>query len=288
MSIALKIDSLIKSYGNNKVIKDISFYVNHGEIFGLLGTNGAGKTTTLECIEGIRSYDSGNIMLDGKIGVQLQSSSLPQTIKVIEAINLFCKWNKAFMDNRLIDILGLNELKNKQYKDMSTGQKRRLHLTLALIGNPDIIFLDEPTAGLDVEGRVSLHDEIRKLKKQGKTIIIASHDMAEVESLCDRIAILKNGNIAFYGTASELTQQMGIESLIYIKASRILKMKESKNYKYEGEKQGYSIFHTKSIADALIELLFVAKSQQISVHDIKIERATLEQGFMDIAKEDGE
>ncbi len=285
MSVAIKVESLIKSYDNNTVINGISFDVKHGEIFGLLGTNGAGKTTTLECIEGIRKYDSGSISVNGKSGVQLQSSSLPANIKAIEAINLFCKWNKVSVNLGSIETFGLNEIKNKQYKEMSTGQKRRLHLALALIGNPDIIFLDEPTAGLDVEGRVSLHDEIRKLKLQGKTIILASHDMAEVESLCDRIAILKHGKLAFLGMSNDLTHEVGEQSTIYIKTSRPLHMPKLIESHYEGEEKGYSSFSSINISDALLELLTIAKQQKINVLDIKIERATLEQKFMDIAKE---
>lgn len=277
MSIALQIDNLIKSYGTNTVIDDISFAVNRGEIFALLGTNGAGKTTTLECIEGLREYDSGTIAVNGNIGVQLQSSSLPANIKAIEAYQFFCKWKKTIPSLELFHAFELEPLKNKQYKEMSTGQKRRLHLALALIGNPDIILLDEPTAGLDVEGRVSLHTQIRQLKAQGKTIIMASHDMAEVESLCDRIAILKEGKIAFTGTVVELTRKMTGECKIHIKTERPLL-----NADYE---QGYGVFTTTDIGDTLFELLEICKQTDNTVLDVKIERATLEEKFMDIARE---
>lgn len=277
MSVALQVDNLIKSYGSNTVIKGISFAVNPGEIFGLLGTNGAGKTTTLECIEGIRKYDSGNILVNGNVGVQLQSSSLPANIKAIEAYQLFCKWNKVEVNFNLFNAFELQQLKNKQYKEMSTGQKRRLHLALALIGNPDIIFLDEPTAGLDVEGRVSLHSYIRKLKEQGKTIIMASHDMSEVESLCDRIAILKDGKIAFTGTTAELTVEMTDRCRIHIKTEKPLQ-----NADYE---QGYWVFTSTNIGDTLHELMEICKQTRNTVLDVKIQRATLEQKFMDIAKE---
>lgn len=277
MSLAILVESLIKSYGTNIVIKDISFTVNHGEIFALLGTNGAGKTTTLECIEGIRKYDSGSIKVDGTVGVQLQSSSLPANIKAIEAYQLFCKWNKVKVNTESFDAFGLNKLKNKQYEEMSTGQKRRLHLAIALINNPDIVFLDEPTAGLDVEGRVSLHEHIRKLKEQGKTIIMASHDMAEVESLCDRIAILKEGKIAFIGTINELTNEIGRQYRIYIKTEKPLKADD-----YEQE---YSVFLSEDIGDTLLELLEICRQTENTVLDIRIERATLEQRFMDIARE---
>ena len=151
------------------------------------------------------------------MGIQLQSSSLPAHIKPMEAIRLFSKWNKAKIDFTMLNALGIKEIEKKQYIQLSTGQKRRLHLALALIGNPDIIFLDEPTAVLDALGRVSLHEQIRKLKSQGKTIVLASHDMAEVENLCDRIAILNHGNIAFCGTATELTDTIGEKYFIHIK-----------------------------------------------------------------------
>lgn len=190
MSYAIEIHDLKISYGDHVVLKGLNFNVLEGEIFALLGINGAGKTTTLECLESLRRYDSGSIKVNGTMGIQLQCASLPANIKPMEAIKLFSKWNKATINYEMLNALGIGDLEKKKYEDMSMGQKRRLHLALALISNPDIVFLDEPTAGLDVEGRISLHEQIRKLKNQGKTIILASHDMAEVESLCDRIAIL--------------------------------------------------------------------------------------------------
>jgi ABC-2 type transport system ATP-binding protein len=277
MSVAIQIEDLIKGYGTNIVIKGISFSVNQGEIFALLGSNGAGKTTTLECIEGIRKYNSGNIVVKGNVGVQLQSSSLPASIKAIEVYQLFSKWKRAQVNLELFNSFGIEQIKNKLYKELSTGQKRRLHLALALIGNPDIIFLDEPTSGLDVEGRVSLHTQIRKLKEQGKTIVMASHDMAEVESLCDRIAILRDGKIAFEGTSRELTGEIGKECRIHIKTERPIKTLD-----YE---QGYGVLNSANVGDTLLELLGMCKQAQNRVLDIKIERATLEQRFMDIAGE---
>ncbi|HZK23779.1 MAG TPA: ABC transporter ATP-binding protein [Oscillospiraceae bacterium] len=285
MKDVITVDQLSKSYGNLNVIDKISFSVSEGEIFALLGANGAGKTTTLECIEGIRSYDAGSITIDGTIGVQLQSSSLPANITVLEAYKLFCKWNHVREDPELLDTFGLALLKNKQYEAMSTGQKRRLHLVLALINNPAIIFLDEPTAGLDVEGRVALHTEIRKLKEQGKTIIMASHDMAEVESLCDRIAILKGGDIVFIGSSTELTSRYVGESKIFIKTQLPITRDDFKHSTYLATHEGYASVRTVSIGNALLELLNEAKENGNEVLDIKIERASLEQRFVEIATE---
>ena len=209
MKYAIEVRELNKNYGCHGVLKGLNFQIVKGEIFALLGVNGAGKTTTLESIEGLRKYDGGSIVINGKMGIQLQSSSLPAHIKPMEAIKLFEKWNQTKIDDDMLKALEIKEIEKLQYLQLSTGQKRRLHLALALIGNPNIIFLDEPTAGLDVEARLSLHEHIRNLKSQGKTIILASHDMAEVETLCDRIAILNSGKIVFCGTPSELTDKVG-------------------------------------------------------------------------------
>ncbi|WP_313132196.1 ABC transporter ATP-binding protein [Anaerocolumna sp.] len=271
MSYAIQVDRLKKSYGNHTVLKNLNFNVIKGEIFALLGVNGAGKTTALECIESLRRYDSGSIVVNGRMGIQLQSASLPGHIKPMEAVSLFAQWNKTKIDNSMLAALGISELSKKLYTDMSTGQKRRLHLALALISDPDIVFLDEPTAGLDVEGRISLHDQIRKLKGQGKTIILASHDMAEVESLCDRIAILNDGNIAFIGTASELTSKLGKRYTLHIKTQ-----------------QGDENFESDNIGDTMLTLLEDFKRRGIDVLDIKIDRGTLEQHFIEIARGDGE
>lgn len=284
MKNKIKVSNLQKQYGENVVLKGISFEVYEGEIFALLGTNGAGKTTTLECMEGLRKYNGGEIYINGKIGVQLQSSSLPEDIKGHEALKLFAKWNNTSIDMSFIERLGITGILKKQYKEMSTGQKRRLHLALAMIGDPDVIFLDEPTAGLDIEGRVSLHEEIRRLKKAGKTIIMASHDMAEVETLCDRLAILKDGEIVFLGTANELTARMKVIYKIKLKLSAPLNLNELSLCSYKGEVQGYHIFDSNKIDDGLLELLTLSKKQNITVYDLKIEHATLEKSFMDIAK----
>lgn len=266
MTNAIQISGLKKSYGNHIVLKGLNFNVIKGEIFALLGVNGAGKTTALECIEGLRKYDSGNVTINGKMGIQLQSSSLPAHIKPIEAVRLFAKWNKTQIDYSMLEALGINELK-KQYAELSTGQKRRLHLALSLINNPDIVFLDEPTAGLDVEGRISLHDQIRKLKAHGKTIILASHDMAEVEALCDRIAILNDGNIVFCGTASALTDRIGKRYAIHIKTEH-----------------GNEFFETDKIVDMLLTKLEDLKQKNVEVLDIKVNRGALEQHFIEIAR----
>ncbi|RGM74069.1 ABC transporter ATP-binding protein [Streptococcus ilei] len=267
MKDAIEISGLKKSYGSNLVLKGLDFQIKQGEIFALLGVNGAGKTTTLECIEGLRKYDEGTIVLNGKTGIQLQSSSLPAHIKPMESIKLFAKWNHTNIDAAMLKALGIKEIEQSQYLQLSTGQKRRLHLALALINNPDILFLDEPTAGLDVEGRLALHEQIRKLKSQGKTIVLASHDMAEVETLCDRIAILNHGKITFCGTPSELTEKLGRKYFIHLKTQK-----------------GEETYETDTIEDTLISLLEKCKQKNIQILDIKVDRGTLEQHFIQMAR----
>lgn len=286
MSKIISVQNLQKHYKQNKVLKDISFSVEKGEIFSLLGINGAGKTTALECMEGIRSYNGGNIELFGSVGVQLQSSSLPENIQAMEAIKLFAKWNNCCVDMDYLKRLGVEQIKKKRYIQMSTGQKRRLHLALAMITNPDIIFLDEPTAGLDVEGQVALHEEIRRIKAQGKTIIMASHDMSEIEELSDKIAILRNGTIAFYGTAKELTQHMQGIQKIRVKFNVPFNQPNFINCVFKEMDHDYFVFETNELTKCLQELSSIAIKLENNIVDIQIDRLSLEQCFIDISKEE--
>ncbi|MGI6172430.1 MAG: ABC transporter ATP-binding protein [Christensenellales bacterium] len=267
MNEAIKVSGLRKSYGSHVVLNGLDFSVRRGEIFALLGANGAGKTTCLECIEGLRTYDGGTIAVNGRMGIQLQSASLPQHIKAPEAVRLFAKWNGTPPDKAMLEALGISEFAKKQYYQLSTGQKRRLHLALALTRDPDILFLDEPTAGLDVEGRLSLHEQIRHFKASGKTIVLASHDMAEVETLCDRIAILTGGKIAFLGTVDQLNETVGKHYTIAIQTEN-----------------GTEEYASDNIGETLLSLLMRYKENGETISDIQIRRGSLEQHFMKIAK----
>jgi len=203
----IEISGLNKSYGDKQVLFDITLDVMEGECFGIIGKNGAGKTTLLECIEAVRSWQGGSIKIDGisgkdsyknmrkKFGVQLQSSSLPDEILVKESVHLFAAEHKVPVNSEIYRQFGLENKMDKKYKELSTGQKRRLHLLLALLHNPEIVILDEPSAGLDMEGKAQLYEQVINLKKDGKTVLITSHDMSEIENLCDRVAIIVNGKI---------------------------------------------------------------------------------------------
>lgn len=236
-----------------------------------MGMNGSGKTTTLECMEGFRKYDSGTVNLYGKMGIQLQLSSLPAYIKVNEAICLFAKWKRSNIDTTLLCTLGINKIGEKLYDELSAGQKRRVHLAIALMGNPDILFLDEPTADLDIKGKQSLHQIIHDLKKRGITILLSSHDMAEVENLCDRIGILHEGTLRFLGTAEELS-------------SKINRPHKIKLLSELGEKE----YSSTNLADTLLEILDTYKQKNIPIFDIQISRGTLEQNIFDLFKKEAD
>ena len=267
MGGAIEVRGLEKRYGDHLVLRGLDFSVGQGEVFALLGSNGAGKTTALECIEGFRNYDGGAVTIRGRMGIQFQSAALPEHIKAREAVRLFAKWNRAPADPATLDALGIPAFADAQYRQLSTGQKRRLHLALALIREPDILFLDEPSAGLDVEGRLALHGLIRRWKEAGKTIVLASHDMAEVEALCDRLAILSGGRIAFIGTVAQLNRAVGTRYRITIRTA-----------------SGTETHAAEDIGETLLSLLAGYKEKGERVLDVQVDRGSLEQHVMQISK----
>lgn len=298
MTKAIEIRDLCKSYGKKQVLHGISISVEAGETFALLGVNGAGKTTTLECVEGLRKPDSGSITVcrfdvssdlaavQKVLGVQLQSTSLPDTITVKEAMRLFCVWHHTAYRGDLLERFDMaGEYLNKTYAALSTGRKRRLHLALALCHNPKVVILDEPTAGLDVEGRYALHSELRNLKKQGVTILIATHDMAEAETLSDRIAILHDGKIAKMGRPMELTAEASVQSRVIVKTrSGCLASQLPQEFTQPDVlEEGYLSFACKDAEEFLLSLLSYVKDKGDKVMDLRVERASIEDIFISVA-----
>ena len=280
MMYAIRVENLYKSYNEHQVLKGISFNINKGEIFALLGMNGAGKTTILECIEGLLKIDKGKIVIHGTCGVQLQNSSLPKTMKVMEALQYFAKWANTKIDKTLLEHFGIHLFQNKQYQQLSTGQKRKLHLAISLLNNPDILILDEPTSGLDVEGRILMHQEIIKLKALNKTIILATHDLQEVKELCDRVAIIKDGEISFLDTCDKLTTiHHQYQLSIQFSVPPILE-----NIQYQDQQNAY-VFTTSNIEDTLQIILEQVYAQNISITNIQLE-SDIQKRFLDFAKGD--
>jgi ABC-2 type transport system ATP-binding protein len=266
---AVSIKGLVKRYGDFTAVSQISLDVRKGEVFGLLGPNGAGKTTTLECLEGMRKIDGGTLLVAGchpqadgrslykKLGVQLQSSSLPENIRTDEALQLVCAFAGVPVRRDLVEKFEMENLLKKEYRQLSTGQKRRLHLVLSLISNPEVLILDEPTAGLDVQSRAQLHDEIRKIRSQGVTVLLATHDMAEAESLCDRIAIMISGRIAICGTPEQVTAAGNKETHIRLRTSmnRLVPGEDINGAVFVREKEGYLEWKCRDVAASVFRSL---------------------------------
>ncbi len=215
---AIEVAGLGKHYGRINAVDDLSLTVEPGEVFGLLGPNGAGKTTTVEILEGYRRPDSGDVRVLGldpwrdgtrlrpKIGVMLQDGGLYPGIRPLEALELFASYYDDPDDpQRLLDVVGLREAEHTLVRRMSGGQYQRLSLGLALIGRPSLVFLDEPTAGLDPRARATTWDLVRGLRDRGATVVLTTHAMDEAESLCKRVAIVDHGHMVGFGTPTELT-----------------------------------------------------------------------------------
>ncbi|GAA2728305.1 ABC transporter ATP-binding protein [Actinocorallia aurantiaca] len=213
----IEVSGLTKGYSGRTVLDGVSFSVEEGEIFGILGPNGAGKTTAVECMEGLRKPDGGTIRVLGldpagqsrelheRIGVQLQHTHLPENIKVWEALDLYASFYAEPKDWRgLLDDWGLAELRNARFGKLSGGQKQRLFIALALVGGPEVAFLDELTTGLDPQARRATWELIKKVRASGVTVILVSHFMDEVEELCDRVAVVDRGGVVALDTPAGL------------------------------------------------------------------------------------
>ena len=216
----ITVEALRKAYGRTVAVADVSFTVRRGEIFGLIGPNGAGKTTTLECVEGLRAPDAGRIAVLGldpirdrralqlRIGVQLQEAQLQKRIKVWEAVAF---WQSLYPDpadgDALLRHLGLDEKRNAWFMTLSGGQKQRLFIALALVNDPEVVFLDELTTGLDPQARRAIWDLVRAIRERGKTVVLTTHLMEEAERLCDRVAILDRARIVDIDTPAALVER---------------------------------------------------------------------------------
>src|SRR5215475_2198813 len=217
----IQVSGIRKTYGTTVAVDEVSFEVNEGEIFGLIGPNGAGKTTTMECIEGLRTPDRGTISVLGldpfrqiyklqeRIGVQLQQAQLQKRIKVWEAVYLWASLygKKAIDGKHLLEQLGLSDKRNAWFMTLSGGQKQRLFIALALINDPEVVFLDELTTGLDPQSRRAIWDLVRGIRDRGKTVFLTTHLMEEAERLCDRVAIIEYGKIIDIGSPDELVRR---------------------------------------------------------------------------------
>lgn len=291
----IEVKDFRKTYGSFVAVDTISFEVGHGEIFGLLGPNGAGKTSTLECLEGLRTPNGGTLRVAGidpvsqsrklrnLIGVQLQSSGLPESITPDEAMKFFCAYHDVAPRFDLLDRLGLAGKRHSQFYELSTGQQRRLSLALAIAHNPQVLFLDEPTAGLDVATRVELHGMMRELQAAGTTLILATHDMAEAEQMADRVAILLQGKIAKVGTPLEITATgAGLTKIAVRTQGGSLSGITFPAVSQHLTKDDYDIYFTSEIGPTLSGIITHIEAQGDTLFDLRVERPSLEDRFLEI------
>jgi len=297
MDPIVKVDGLRKTYKTTLAVDEVSFEMQEGEIFGMVGPNGAGKTTTIECLEGLRKPDRGTISVLGvdpqrdshylhlHTGMQLQQSNLPERIKVWEALDLYSSFYPHALDwQELLEQLGLEEKRNTPFAKLSGGQKQRLFIALALLPDPQLIFLDELTTGLDPQARHAIWDLVQEVRIKGKTILLTTHYMEEAERLCDRVAILDHGRIVAMDTPEKLIQSLGGEERIVFTVEGVLPVEVKKAMGEFGrlELQGdrVAIYGDASQASLASDTVSLLAKMGIQFRDLRTEQPTLEDVFL--------
>jgi ABC-2 type transport system ATP-binding protein len=296
--IAVRVGQVFKHYGAVKAVDGISFEVARGEVFGLLGPNGAGKTTTVEMLEGLRSPDSGLLEVLGidvarnpddlkqRVGVTLQTAELYPKLTVVEVLDLFRSFYKRSLPTEeLIDFLDLGERRHAQTRQLSGGQRQRLAVALALVNDPEVIFLDEPTTGLDPAARRALWDLVQKLQGQGKTILLTTHYMEEAEVLCDRLAILDHGRILALGSVNELVNKrfkdrsVRFDQIEALADERLTDLPGVESIKHD---DGATLLYTRDVPGTIGGLLDLTEELGVEPGNLGIRRPTLEDLFLDL------
>jgi ABC-2 type transport system ATP-binding protein len=296
----IQVTGLTKTYGDFLAVKGIDFEVHAGEVFGLLGPNGAGKTTTVEILEGLRPRSGGDVSVLGfdpgaqsrqlkdRIGVCLQSTNLPEKIKVREAINLFREFYTQTVDgDGLLKRLSLWEKRDALYGTLSGGQKQRLALALALLNDPQLLFLDEPSAGLDPQARLEIHELVSDLRREQRSILITTHYIEEAEKLCDRVAIVDEGRIIAIGAPHEIQARTLGHSVIEIRCEQPLPDGGPLGWRDAGEpvfsedRRRLSV-QTSHPARTLIDLVKWIDGNGFDLADIQLKRPTLEDAFVEL------
>ncbi len=296
-SIMIEAQNLVKRYGETTAVDGVSLQVHAGEILGLLGPNGAGKTTAIEMMEGLRAPDSGTCRICGfdslrqtgqvreRIGIALQSARLPEVTRVLEVLQLYASFYPDPMPvGDLLRQFNLEEKARTYCLDLSGGQRQRLAIALALVGRPEVVFLDEPTTGLDPQARHALWDVILGLKEEGRSIIMSTHYMEEAEKLCDRVAVMDHGKVLAEGTPRELIRQHGPEAALELdlngapadlaELSRIAGVTGVKS------EDGLVLLHTANSPATLMGVAAYAQERNLPLSDLKTRQATMEDVFM--------
>ena len=294
----IRVDDLRKAYGETRAVDGVSFAVRAGTVFGLLGPNGAGKTTTVEVLEGLRTPDSGEVRILGvdvvahpdelkpRIGVSLQTAALYPRLTVVEVLDLFRGfYRRGRPTDELVELMDLGEKRTTRTKDLSGGQRQRLSVGLALVNDPELVFLDEPTTGMDPAGRRALWDIVLGLKAEGRSILLTTHYMEEAEILCDRIAIMDHGHILEEGTVEELVSRRFKERAVRFDAiegmsdERLAGMPGVSTIKHE---DGDVLLFTRDVPATIGAVLDAAEQLGVEPANLGVRRATLEDVFLDL------
>ncbi|MDE2817740.1 MAG: ABC transporter ATP-binding protein [Chloroflexota bacterium] len=295
---AIVVENLQKSYGDLRAVDGLSFTVEEGEVFGLLGPNGAGKTTTVEILIGLRERDSGRVEVTGfdpaqegdavkaQIGVQLQQTELFPLLSVEEILHLFASF---YHDSKpvaeLLELVGLQERRKAKYRHLSGGQKQRLSLALTLINDPELVFLDEPTTGLDPQARRALWNIVEQMRAQGKTVLLTTHYMEEAEVLCRRVAVIDHGKILALGAPRDLVDQYVPERAIELPLadhSAERRLESLPAVTHVDITEGFAAIHTTDLRESLTAILEKSEDFALSLDDLRIQRGTLEDVFLQL------
>jgi len=294
----IRVTDLKKRYGDVKAVDGVTFEVARGEVFGMLGPNGAGKTTTIEVLEGLRPPDSGSVEVLGldvcrhpqsikqRIGVQLQSVSLYPRLTVTELLDLFGSFFAHHVPTKqLIDAVDLGERARAWSMNLSGGQQQRLSIALALVNDPELVFLDEPTTGLDPQARRSLWDLIKGLQERGKSVMLTTHYMEEATELCNRVAIMDHGHILEMGAVSELIGRRFKERAVFFDSTPKLPMDQLATLggvTRTAQEDGQTVLYSQDVPGTIAALLSTADGLSVEPRNLGIRQATLEDVFLDL------
>ncbi len=293
----VRVHDLRKRYDSVEAVRGVSFEIGGGEIFGLLGPNGAGKTTTVECIIGLREADAGDIQVCGidarrqprdvkqRIGAALQTTALQDKITPREALTLFGSfYPHSATPSQLLDRFAIADKADAPFDSLSGGQRQRLALALAFVNNPELVFLDEPTAGLDPQSRHELHDEIRRMKQDGHTVLLTTHYLEEAEALCDRVAIIDRGRIVTSGAPHDLTARSKARPTCTLWTSQPLTndlfagLSGIEDLSIDGATARFASARINAAVSAVLTRL---DDRGIEVAELRVQRASLEHVFLD-------